>query len=279
MNTAIDTVSERAKLEADIATTLVKLEQMRKDLEAARRYHKETNLYYEIGHVEASVVSMRDRLVFLDKLETYQRRVATADDDARAAFNSMEGIKDQLLVVEGRIANIKKRADEMIERDRSAIDEATNIEADAIRAYSSAVGACDAKAEKAAHIKVMEAQAAVTATQAQAAKNDVIISAFSVESLSLGEQADRLRQSIADDRRRMLLAIEAGLEAKWDVAATDLAALAAKIVAVGQHLGGGCFEMQKLNMPVFVPGSSGRIDFQDVREASHAIAESQLLPA
>lgn len=278
MNTVINTISERAKLEADIAAALANVEQMHKDLETARRYHKETNLHYEIGGVEASVVSMQEHLVRLDKMEAYQRRVATSDGDARAACSSMEGIKEQLLVVEGRIANIKKRADEIIERDRSAIDEATNIETDAIRAYSCAVGAGNAKAEKVAHIKVMEAQAAVTAAQTLAAKSDAIISAFSVESLALGEQADRLRQLIAEDRRRMLLAIEVGLEAKWDAAVTDLTTLAAKIVAAGQHIGSGCHKMEKLKIPVFALGRPTFIDIDGVKEIANALAENQLLP-
>lgn len=279
---------ERAALLAQLETTNATIADMEAEINQLRPMndwqpgspHGVNNprlgdLLRDVGDMQAKAEALQEQIDRLDKIAAYQEAVANSTKNAKATHQRLVDIEQRIAVADKKAATVKQRATDMQNQVQQAEDAAKAAEAEAVRAYASAVASGDAKTEKAAHAKVQEVQIAVTVVQTQNAKNLTVIDALNIEAVALEEQINALKTERDELRRQLFYLIRVRLGDRWDRAVNDLVAIAASLAAADVLAGRSSSELSRLHLPLVADSSYQ--DFYSIRKQARTISDAELL--
>jgi chromosome segregation ATPase len=213
----------------------------------------------QISPLRTRIEVLRDQVRHHDKVVLFRQRAVESAQETESAREAMEAAEQQVIQLEARAGTLKQRIEAIQAKNSAAEEAALTAETEAAQAYAGAVSQGNEKVEKATLAKVQEAQAETFAVRTRIASDDVVLAALEAEAQTLEEQAAAARSEAADHRQRMREARRYGLQAEWDAAARNLAAVGVELLDVGEH------GLWKLHVPVFSLEGHSYLDVDDLR--------------
>lgn len=277
---------ERAAIAAELESTLRIVAEMQAEIDQLKPKGWQpdsvvnprlSELRRSIGGVEAKARTLQEKLDRLARVDAYQRQVAQAGAVAKTAKQAMDKAEKEATDLEEKAAQARQRAKTMEELARQAEEDAQANEAEFVRAYAAAVSAGDTKAEKAAHVKVQEAQAASANIKVRHQKEASLLMAIHAEATAIEAKAVALRVEADAARKAMLVAIKTGLGAEWDAKAAELMGIGAKLLAVEAFAGLDGGNLDRLRLPLFAVGGADYLGSDELRSCASALSMADLL--
>jgi seryl-tRNA synthetase len=227
---------------------------------------------------EASLRSIPDELVRLDRDISYYESLASAKQAKAKAQKVMKDSADSVATLETTHKLVSERLAAIQTETDLAIKRAQQVELDAANLYARSVTTGNSEGERTASHDMTKASEMLIECDEHARRQDLIVTALQTEIDALDAQLAAARNQRSEAQNDALAATALGLSEEWNRVANQLVVLGSKILAANDKRGVRSWALEELAIPLF-GALTRKPKHDDILDCAKGISLADLIEA